>query len=74
MEKLSVSEIRYLNNHFGNGHFFSRKTMSFFGDRTSDFGTYLDKAGDTILYSKKRGSTWKFNKETNALDSYREVE
>ena len=70
MKALTVAEIRYLNNHFGNGYFFSRNTMKFFNDTTKDFGTYLDGAGQTVLYSKKRGSKWVFNHRTNALDVY----
>ena len=67
---LTPSEIRYLNDHFGNGFFFSRKTMKFFSDTMKDFGTFLDDQGRTILYSKKRGSKWVFNPVTNSLDTY----
>lgn len=71
-KKFTVAEIRYLNNHFGNGYFFSRSTMRFFKDTMKDFATYLNKDGNTIVFHKKRGSTWIFNKEDYSLKPYKE--
>ena len=45
--KMSVSDIKYYNK----GHFFSRSTMKFFGDKMSSFGVRTYN-GRRILYRK----------------------
>ncbi len=45
--KMSVSDIKYHNE----GHFFSRSTMKFFGDKMSSFGVRTYQ-GKRILYRK----------------------
>lgn len=48
----TLAEIRYVNEHQGNGLFFSRKTMKFFGDKMSNFGV-RHVGGRIIIYRKR---------------------
>lgn len=69
MKALTPTQMKQLNEIYGNGLFFSRRTMKFFKDTMRDFGSYLEN-GRSILYNKKRGSKWIFNNKTSSLDSY----